>query len=77
VISVEEFTDQAAQWLREHGEPKMATDDGDLVRGEGEFSVAVFHPDRGVVNWPTVRSLKRADKWFRTGRRGHGSRADR
>ena len=69
MISVEEFTDQAAQWLREHGEPKMATDDGDLVWGEGEFSVAVFHAlldneERTLLEDLKSWNLKKAERGY-------------
>ena len=43
-VSVEEFAEEAAAWLAEHGEPVVAdAGERELVWGEGEFSVAVFH----------------------------------
>jgi alkylation response protein AidB-like acyl-CoA dehydrogenase len=42
--TIEEFTDRAAAWLDAHAEvARRHTDNGDVVWGEGEFSVAVFH----------------------------------
>jgi alkylation response protein AidB-like acyl-CoA dehydrogenase len=42
--SVDEFEAEAAKWLAEHGEPATADPaEGELVWGDGEFSVAVFH----------------------------------
>ena len=43
-VSVEEFANEAADWLAEHGEP-IVDDSGEreIVWGDGEFSVAVFH----------------------------------
>ena len=43
MISVEEFSEQAAAWLRQNGTPKNTTADQNLAWGEGEFNVAVFH----------------------------------
>lgn len=43
-ISVEEFTEEAAAWLAENRTPRVdEATETDLVWGEGEFSVAVFH----------------------------------
>jgi alkylation response protein AidB-like acyl-CoA dehydrogenase len=42
-ISVEDFANQARTWLEQNAEPARASPTGDLVWGEGDFSVAVFH----------------------------------
>ena len=42
--SLEDFTSQAKAWLEENAEYRTSgTDEKDLVWGEGEFSVSVFH----------------------------------
>ena len=42
--TVEEFTQEAAAWLADHATPKrLDQGDKDIVWGEGDFSVAVFH----------------------------------
>lgn len=44
MTSVEEFTEEAAAWLAEHATPKRQEEsDKEVVWGEGEFSVSVFH----------------------------------
>ncbi len=43
-VSVDEFADEAATWLAEHGDPLPAADSQSPSEwGSGEFSVAVFH----------------------------------
>ena len=43
-VSVEKFAEEAAAWLAENGEPlTVEVGERDLVWGEGDFSVAVFH----------------------------------
>jgi len=42
--TVEEFTSEVAQWLADNGTPiDQRADAGDVVWGEGDFSVSVFH----------------------------------
>ena len=42
--SVDDFEAEASKWLAEHAEPATADPaEGELVWGDGEFSVAVFH----------------------------------
>jgi len=59
--SVEEFTEDAAAWLEANATPRVA-DAGqrDLVWGEGEFSVSIFHALSHDDEHALVESLK---KW--------------
>ena len=59
--TIEEFTDRAADWLDTHAEvARRQTDNGDVVWGEGEFSVAVFHS----MSFDEERALlARAQAW--------------
>src|SRR3954447_13971118 len=41
--TLDQFTDEARRWLDEHASKRRDTGDGELVWGEGDFSVAVFH----------------------------------
>jgi alkylation response protein AidB-like acyl-CoA dehydrogenase len=41
--TLDEFTEEARRWLDEHATKRRDTGSGELVWGEGEFSVAVFH----------------------------------
>jgi alkylation response protein AidB-like acyl-CoA dehydrogenase len=43
-ISVEDFADEAARWLKENADPRpVGSAKSDVIWGEGEFSVSVFH----------------------------------
>ena len=59
--TIEEFTDRAADWLDTHAEvARRQTDNGDVVWGEGEFSVSVFHS----MSFDEERALlARAQAW--------------
>lgn len=59
--SLDEFTAEARSWLDAHAEYRSgASDDKDLVWGEGEFSVSVFHS----LDFTTERELlERAKAW--------------
>lgn len=69
-ISVEEFTAEAQAWLEENAEPvKASGDDGELVWGAGEFSVAVFHAlsfdeEQALLDSHRVWQQKKAEKGY-------------
>ena len=45
MIDIETFTSEARQWLDENAKLRTTNNDGkrELIWGQGEFSVAVFH----------------------------------
>ena len=69
MISVEEFSEQAAVWLRQNGTPKNTTDDQNLAWGDGEFNVAVFHAlsdeeERALLEDLKLWNRKKAERGY-------------
>ena len=42
-LTINEFTEQADQWLADHAPARAQADDGAVIWGDGDFSVSVFH----------------------------------
>lgn len=71
-VSVDEFAEEAAAWLAEHGEP-LDVGDGETTAewGSGEFSVAVFH----ALSFEEERNLLEDAKRWRQLKATHGYHA--
>jgi len=69
-ISVEEFAQQAAFWLEEHGEPAPGDADEE-TSDDGEFSVAVFH----ALDFDDERDLLEDAKRWQQRKAGRGYHA--
>ena len=57
-ISVDDFAAEAAAWLEEHATPKSGSEQKELVWGEGDFSVSVFHAMTFEEERDYIESLK-------------------